>query len=640
MTTQKNHARSTFRLLLLLVAIALFGLVGCEQTSVSQEEEIANVETIIAGTPTVTPTPTNTATPFPSPTLTATAGPSPTPTDTPTPTVTPLPPTPTPNPALEGFSYCDQFAGVPGSGRFSARLDAVQTTSFPAFEQITFDFTLTKDSAPFSADVRCLHEQDYVALTDEPAAPGPYVIQIDLPYWIHDEALETSPLTETLNLSTTTMLKSISFQVDPEAAAGATVFVTLDDLVPYRVTLSRRPLQLEIQVARSSPLVATSDQLNVPAGGGDVQLPESLFFVADGDIWRLDPYDRDRGVEPTPATRSLSVERANALNLTESLEVEYDVAISPDSTLLAFCRTQGPGGDPDSSAVVMPSGLWVMAADGSDAPRQIIAPGVSCANPTFSGDGATIFFSLDETGVPPAQRSIWQAPIDGGAATPVVGGDEWNRFGLQALDGGALAYSADSQDGRSTLFLRTAQGEELDIGATISVSDDEGVRYRGFLRPLASRDGRLFAVEALRADEPGADLLLIEADGTLQTVINAASESELAYWTRPLAWNEDGELLYLTTACASSTVQDYAISRYWLGRDQLLVAGVSQGAIGGATVVGDGLAYTTVAHVAARPCGAFGLLSDSPTTLWFWDLESGVRGTLVTSDRSVNCLTR
>src|SRR5215210_2728869 len=116
------HPRSLY----VVVATLLLLLVGCEQTTVVEQEQIAQRETVLAGTPSVTPTATITLTPEPSETPTATVGPSATPTVTPLPSATPLPPTPTSNPALKGFSYCTQQAGDANGGRFSARMKSVQ----------------------------------------------------------------------------------------------------------------------------------------------------------------------------------------------------------------------------------------------------------------------------------------------------------------------------------------------------------------------------------------------------------------------------------------------------------------------------------------------------------------------------------
>src|SRR5215218_3837635 len=127
----------TYSRALVAALCVLLLLAGCEQPSVSDQEQIAQRETVLAGTPSPSPTPTVTQTPSPTPTLTATVGPSPT---SPPPTAT-LPPTATPNTALRGFSYCTQQAGERHGGRFSAQLSGVKVEGFPAFERVTLAFT-------------------------------------------------------------------------------------------------------------------------------------------------------------------------------------------------------------------------------------------------------------------------------------------------------------------------------------------------------------------------------------------------------------------------------------------------------------------------------------------------------------------
>lgn len=630
---------AAFSLLFCVVLV----LVGCEPSSVREEEQIASLETILAGTPSATPTFTPTPTTTPTRTSTPTVGPTTTPSPTLSPTPTPFPPTPTSNPALQGFGYCNQEVGSVGSGRFSAGLGQIETRGFPAFERITLGFTLASGSAPLSAVARCLGERDYTLITNEPVAPGPYVLQIDLPNWLHDDTFRGSIITETLTFTDTKMVRSMELRFDPADDAGATFVIGLEEPVPFRLTLSGDPLQIQVEVARSSPLVASSDQLTVPAGSGSVQLAEPLFFLLDGDIWRIDPARAGTtgatGRTPMPTTAAdTSTPQADAgqndtadvvTNLTESPEEETALAVSRDGTLLAFCRA-APGAGLSETAFAVPGTLWTMNTDGSDL-RQIPLPGVNCADPVFSPDGQTLAFSVDETGVPPAQRSIWTVPVEGGAPERVAGGDEWNRFGPQWLNDETLIYTADAQDGRNTLFLLNLADEgERDVGAEILVNE----RYRMLGRPLAATGGRTVAVEALRADETGADLLLLDANGVEQEVIDEG------YWSRPLAWDDEGTLYYITTACASTLIQDYTVYRRTGGRDEIIAAGRSLGTFGDATALSDGLAYVASSRAQPGTRGPNAIAPQSSSAVWFWDLEGGVRAQLFTADRGITALVR
>jgi hypothetical protein len=678
------------------VALLFLFLAGCEQISVGQREQIANIETIIAGTPSATVTASPAPTGLPTNTAEPTEGPTPTPTATLSPTPTPLPPTPTPNPALRGFSFCNQTAGDVNSGRFSAQLTQTTTEGFPAFERLILDFELSPESTSLSAVAACISEDDYILTNDEPTAPGAYVLTIDLPNWLHDDAFAASPLTQTLTFSNTRVVRNATFRFNQPDSAGATLDIALDQALPYRLAISENPLRLIVEVARASPLVSTSDMLTLPADSGIAQSPRPLFFLLDGDIWRTESGTSDPSDAPDATPQGLTPMNATAINVTRSAEVETDLAVSPDGSRLAFCRA-APGLDPFETAFAAPSTLWIMNTDGTNA-RQLATVGVNCADPAFNLDGAQIAFSVDETGLDPTQRSIWVIPTEGGIAR-LLGDqqarDEWSRFAPQWLADGSLVYTARAQDGRSTLFLFQPNGTKLDIGANLLLDNTGDVRYSALGRPMTSRDGKSIAIEAIRADTPGADLLILDVAGTLQATIGESAKLSMVtatetptptptitpthqpsptatasdpetpdvtattagptstprasartivsneplhpYWTRPLTWNDDGTLLYLTTRCASTVVQDYTFYRYrGKGeRDEVLAAGQSLSALGSATTAGDGLAYV----VASQPVpGLRGLGDISPrsaTKLWFWNLDNGVRGQLLEANRGI-----
>jgi hypothetical protein len=596
-------------------------LAGCEQTSVGEQEQIAQRETVLAGTPSPTPTPSPTLIPS------ATIGPSPTsppPTATPipSPTLPPsptsLPPTPTTNPALRGFSYCNQQAGDTAGGRFSAQLTGVRAESFPAFERVTLAFTETLESAALSASANCLSERDYVAATGEALAPGAYLLQVQLPDWLHDEAFRASTITQTLNFTNTRVVSSVGFRYPAAGDSGATVEIPIKEPLRFKLSLTNNPTRLVVEIARASELVASSDVLSAPLGDEPPQLAQPVFFLLNGDIWRSDQ----------DGTRIL----------TQTAELETSLAVSPDGQQLAFCRT-GPGADP-ANANESPGDLWTMAADGKGA-RLLARVGFNCADPAFSLDGSQVAWSVDETGVRPALRAVWVVQAGGGRALRVSGeGDEWSRSAPQWLEGNTLVYAADSPDGRSTLFLRPAGGGERDIGAELVV----GERYARLGRPLAARNGKLFAVEAQRVREPGSDLVLIDAAGAEQEVVGEAGSGSAAvrpYWIRPLAWGNDGSLLYLTSDCLSTLVQNYSLhQRSSTGNDQVLASGTSLGALGSVTAVNGGITYVLLQRPSPGARGPLAVEPRSPSALWLWDFDGNTRSELHSAERAILALER
>jgi hypothetical protein len=257
--------------------------------------------------------------------------------------------------------------------------------------------------------------------------------------------------------------------------------------------------------------------------------------------------------------------------------------------------------------------------------------GRTCAEPTFAPDGKTIAYVADETGATPARLSIWTVGTSGGdeqRVTPAE--DEWSRFGPQWLDGSRLVYAAAAEDGRSTLFVRTANGAEQDIGADLVKGD----RYQALGRPLAAPDGSAIAVEGLRANADGADLLLIDATGA---ALPSQGQIGSGYWNRPLAWSGDGTLFYLNTACASEVAQNYTVRSRALkdGADKLIAVGTTLGGIGQFAAIDTGLAYVTLTRAPAGPRGPLSIERSSPSMLWYWDAGSGARGKLAEAQSAI-----
>lgn len=595
------------KLLGLLLCCVLLFAAGCEQTSIAEQEQIKSLATLQASTPSPTPSPTLTPTAIPTATPIPTLGPSPTPlppTITPIPSPTPLPPTAVPNPALTNFSLCSQTAGDAAGGRFSARVAGITATVEPAFERIVIALAVPDDSAPPHATARCLSAADYTLQSGEVAGAA-YLLQIDLDDWLHDAAFSASTLTHTQTLSGTTVLKSIAYRFDPASAAGATLAIAIDQPLPFRLQLQDKPARLILDVAKTTPISASSDMLSIPSQTS-ISPDSAVYFLQAGDIWRY--------------------AGGKATNISNSPAIETALAFSSAATKIAFCRAAPDAAAEDERA---PSTLWTMQPDGSEQ-TEIASEGRSCADPVFSPDGTTIAFSVDESGASPARLSIWTVPIDGGATQRLTPpNDEWSRFGPQWFSNDQLIYAATAEDGRSTLFMRGADTQETDIGAGLVL----GNRYRALGRPMVAPDGSMIAVEGLRANTSGADLVLLDAQGTELNTIGGS------YWTRPLAWNADGTLFYLESTCASDVALDYSLhARDKNGKDQTIAAGSSLGGLGDFSALANGLAYVTLAHVPAGPRGPLAIDRTSTSTLWFWDVGGGARTKLTESQSAISAL--
>jgi hypothetical protein len=146
-------------------------------------------------------------------------------------------------------------------------------------------------------------------------------------------------------------------------------------------------------------------------------------------------------------------------------------------------------------------------------------------------------------------------------------------------------------------------------------------------------------VIAPRIDGYGAELLLVNADGTLIEALGGGQNSRRDYWTRPLGWSDNNQLLYLSTVCRSTLVQEYLLRRWGgPGRSEVLLAGTSLGAIGATTPTDTGIAYVVAERGASGPRGPGSVALRSPATLWYWDIAGGPRGKLLTTERGIGSL--
>ena len=593
------------RTLALLLCCAVLLVAGCEQTSIAEEEQARNIETIQAGTPSPTLSPTPTPTPTLTPTPTATTGPTPTPTDTPEPTPTPLPPTPTPDPDLAEFSLCNQTAGDSRSGRFSAEITSITTTVEASLERLTIELDVPGDSAPPHATARCISALDDTFDEAGVSADDGYVLLLELDDWLHDEQFEATDIEATADLSGTTVIQNLDLRVDPNATVGAALAINLEEPFPFRVTFEEEPFQIILEVTKTSPIDENSSQLT-QAASGSATPSNPVVYLQDGDIWKFEDGD--------------------VTNLTDSPEPETAIAINPDFNLVAFCRAT-PGADPDDLQTI--STLWTMDINGENQ-NELAAVGRSCFEPVFSPDGNTIAFAVDESGAIPQRLRIWTVPAEGGspaAVTPT--NDEWSRFGPQWIDDTRIIYAAAAEDGRSTLFISNLNGGEEDVGAALVLGD----RYELLGRPLVSPDGSSIAVEGSRSSDNGADLILLDSNGEEQDTIGDT------HWGRPLTWDDDQTLYYLTVACTSDVAMDYTLhARETNGNTRVLATGITTGGFGHFSATENGLVYVSLDRIPAGTRGPFTFERLSESALWYWDLPSGARTPLVEVQSGISAL--
>lgn len=584
----------------LLLCACLCVLTSCTQISIAEEERLrstttALVETVvpIAVAPTASPLASA------APTALPTAGPTAAPTVTPEPTPIPLPPTPTPDAALAGFSLCNQVAGDPAGGRFSARFTTITTTVEAKFERLEIGLQVPDSSVAPHASARCLSFADD---TERNGATGGYTLLVGLDGWLHDDLFRASTVTTTLKISGTTAISVATLRVPANTVAGGSIALSLKEALPFRVTLEQKPTRLVIEVAKTSPITPSNDLLS--QASGSVSPPAPLYYLQDGDIW--------------------SFNGGKASNLTNSPETETALRVDAATKQIAFCRSVAGANAGDALAA---SSLWLIGTDGSN-PRELAAPGRTCADPAFSPDGKTVALTVDEGSSTPPRLSIFTVAAESGAATRLTpSSDEWSRFGPQWLDGGRIAYAAQAEDSRSTLFINS-KGVEEDVGAALTL----GNIYRTLGRPLAAPDGSGIALEAVRADGSGATLLLLDTNGVKQNEVTGS------YWARPVAWGESG-LYYLATVCTSSVAQNYTLFvQPAQGKPRTLAYGITTGGYSAFAASGNTLAYVADSRVAPGPRGPATEGVAAPATLWAFDTANGNRSKLLEAPAGIGGL--
>lgn len=570
-------------------------LLGCSLQAPPAEVYI-NQATARALTPTTTPTlppPTPTSSPTPS----ATPSPSVTPTPAPTtvPSATPMP-TPTLNPQLADLGYCRTQFGPTGAEPFSGQLAGVEAARLNLVDRITFTFADTRGTPNGLA--QCIDNAAWPRLVGGNRAepPGEKVLVLSLESWLHDERWSRSSITQTLSLTPTTVFGRVSYAADPLSSRGTTIGVGMRVALPFRVRVEDRPVRLIVEVDREARLDARADSLGQSAGR--VEMPgDPIYFLQNYDVWR---YANGRS-QP----------------MTTTDELETSLAVSPDGETIAVCRAPAST-DPADLPYNVRASLWVMPSGGGE--ERMLADVGGCADLRFAPSGKTISFTANTASAPPAQLSVWTVPVVVGeprAATPV--GDTWSRFGAAWLPDSRLVYHARDESGLSVLFLQGNDGSEREVSAKVLT----GSTYRGIGEFVVGPD--LLAVEALRAGDDGADLVLLRYDGTEVAV------ERRAFWQRPLAFLGDGSLIYLSTECPSDVVQAYTLQRRNAnGTVDELVRGRTTGGFGGVRVAGDLLLVNRVQRPGAGLRGPRAEPAESSAgSLWAMTRDAGDRREIV-----------
>jgi Tol biopolymer transport system component len=151
---------------------------------------------------------------------------------------------------------------------------------------------------------------------------------------------------------------------------------------------------------------------------------------------------------------------------------------SADGSRIVYMRPDPARGD----------ALLVARSDGTGE-RVLVPPaqGLHFHEPTWSPDGAWVYFNRGLMANNDAPTEIWRMPIGGGAAERVVATQGVARDPLLTPDGRVLVYAGDQSGGTLNLWWRPLRG-----GGERRLTRGAG----DYLAPRISRDGRRLVCEA------------------------------------------------------------------------------------------------------------------------------------------------
>jgi Tol biopolymer transport system component len=151
---------------------------------------------------------------------------------------------------------------------------------------------------------------------------------------------------------------------------------------------------------------------------------------------------------------------------------------SADGSRVAYMRPHPASGD----------AILAARADGTEE-RVVVPPtrGLHFHKPTWSHDGAWVYFNRGLMANNDAPTEIWRVPGGGGAAERVVASQGVARDPELTPDGGGLIYAGDQAGGTLNLWWRLLRG-----GRERRLTSGAG----DYLAPRISRDGRRLVCEA------------------------------------------------------------------------------------------------------------------------------------------------
>ncbi len=178
----------------------------------------------------------------------------------------------------------------------------------------------------------------------------------------------------------------------------------------------------------------------------------------------------------------VSLQGSILTNLTNTPNIaEFDGAMSPDGTMIAYTSNEDPAGAPNNPTAGFSSNLWLMDSDGQN--RGILwesnSGGEYRGNPDWAPDSSRIAF-IDN-------GDVWTTPPDGNNPTNITNDEPIQDHPAWSPDGTQIAYSQMGTGTDSEIFRIN-----IDTRQVAGVSNDPGANDRHpHWQPWPVQNGRL-----------------------------------------------------------------------------------------------------------------------------------------------------
>jgi Tol biopolymer transport system component len=244
--------------------------------------------------------------------------------------------------------------------------------------------------------------------------------------------------------------------------------------------------------------------------------------------------------------------------ITDSIEEENNIVISPDLNLIAFSR---------STDELSPAGenfgygrdLFISATDGSGA-ELIASLGFRNDEPAFSPDGSRIAFSVKKFSEPDwSDTDIYIVGRDGSNPHMVTMEDEWSESHPQWFsDGLRLLYLGNAEAARSAVFML-----DLNSSNRVSISDSllSGNEFYWVEALHLSPDNRYVSVHAvLGGVDAHSDVIqsiaILDMNGSVIKVLNRGDSNYF------VSWSQDSSMLYFISTGDSHSSHNFTYNLY------------------------------------------------------------------------------